>query len=152
MQFSNQPSLSAEGFLSLTSYKESYSHSTHKWSHTTIYDFALINFRMEPRQNTIKLAQSTVYKLSDVFNGRNNPFYQLIDFYIAQTFTIQDEVKALYETYFTVSLSGHDLKGKDWDFVWKVLAYLNKCGYQRVVFQLKLCRQMFIVISIICRI
>ena len=120
IQFSNQPSLSAEGFLSLTSYKESYSHYRHKWIHTTIYDFALINFRMELRQNNIKLAQSAVYKLSDVFNGRNNLFYQLIDFYIAQTFTMQDEVKTLYEKYFTVILSGHGLKGEDWDFVLKV--------------------------------
>ena len=84
MQSSNQPGLYAEGFLFLASYKKS--------SQTTIHAFALINFRMALRQNNIKLYQSAVYKLSDVFYGRNNPFYQLINFYIAQTFTIQDKV------------------------------------------------------------
>ena len=73
---------------------------------------------MALRRNNIKFAQSAVDKLSDIFYGRNNPFYQLIDFHsLAQIFTIQDEGESLYEKYFTVSLSGDGSKGVDWDFV-----------------------------------
>ena len=89
---------------------------------------------MALRRNNIKFAQSAVDKLSDIFYGRNNPFYQLIDFHsLAQIFTIQDEGESLYEKYFTVSLSGDGSKGVDWDFVLEN-KHLHKGRYQRVVF------------------
>ena len=87
---------------------------------------------MTLRRNNIKLAQSAVYKLSNAFYGRNDPFYQLIEFHIlAQIFTIQDEVQPLYENNFSVSLSGDGSKGEDWDFVLENIKNLHKGRYQR---------------------
>lgn len=72
----------------------------------------------------MNLAQSAVYKLSDIFYGRRHPFYQLIEFhFLAQMFTIQEDVKPVYEKYFSISLSGDASKGESWDFV---LENINK--------------------------
>ena len=97
---------------------KSYPNSIYTCSQITNYTFAIINFRMALRRNNLKLAQSAVYKLSDMFYGRFHPFYQLIEIhFLAQMFTIHEDAKPLYETYFSVSLSGDASKGESWDFV-----------------------------------
>ena len=75
IQPSNQPNLSAEEFLSFTSRKKSNPNHIHLCRQITIYPFAIINFWMAQHRNNIKLAQSAVCKLSDVFYRRNYPFY-----------------------------------------------------------------------------
>ena len=110
--------LSIEDFLSFSSEMKSYPNYIYMCSQITNCIFAIINFRMALRRNNLKLAQSAVYKLSDMLYGRFHPFYQLIEIhFLAQMFTIHEDAKPLYETYFSVSLSRDASKGESWDFV-----------------------------------
>ena len=68
--------LSIEDFLSFSSEMKSYPNYIYMCSQITNYIFAIINFRMSLRRNNLKLAESAVYKVSDMFYGRFHPFYQ----------------------------------------------------------------------------
>ena len=68
--------LSIEDFLSFSSEMKSYPNYIYMCSQITNYTFAIIDFRMALRRNNLKLARSSVYKLSDMFYGRFHPFYQ----------------------------------------------------------------------------
>ena len=116
--------LNVEDFLSFSSEMESPPNYIYMCSQVTNYNFAIINFSMAKQRNNMKLTQSAVYKLSDMFYGRLHPLCQLIEFHcLAQMFTIHEDVKPLYKKYFSVSLSRDSSKGESWDFV---LENINK--------------------------
>ena len=117
-------SFNVEGFLAFTKNMDQCPNYIHLLSQVMNYAFAVINFRMALRRNNLKLAQSAMYKLSDLFYGRIHPFYQLIECHFsAQMFCMHDEVKPLFGNFFTISMSGDPSKGESWDFV---LENINK--------------------------
>lgn len=116
--------LSAAGFFEFTKSKTNDPNFLYLFSQVTTYAFAIINFRMGMRRNNYKVALSAVHKLGGLFHGRNHPIYQLIEVYfISHLFTLHDELKPVYEKYFTISLSGDPSRAEDWDFV---LENINK--------------------------
>ena len=59
--------LSVEDFLSFSSEMKNCPNYTYMYRQITDYTFAINNFCMALRRNNLELAQSAVYKLSDMF-------------------------------------------------------------------------------------
>ena len=128
-QRKEEQSFNVEGFLAFTSKMENCPNYIHLFSQVINYAFAIINFRMAMRRNNLRLAQSAVYKLSNLFYVL---FYQLIEcHFLAQMFSMHEEVKPMYEKYFSLSLSGDPSKGESWDFV---LENINKHTLKELIF------------------
>ena len=54
---------------------------TYQVNKVITYAQAIINYRMGIRRNNQLLFQSAMYKIPDLFHGRNHPFYQIIEVY-----------------------------------------------------------------------
>lgn len=88
---------------------------------------AIINYRMGIRRNNQLLFQSAVYKIADLFLGRNHPFYQIIKVYsLCNYLSMPKEVQRLMGESFTLSLSNDLLKGEDCNFVLENVNKINQ--------------------------
>ena len=114
----------AQGFISYCKSKSDNANFMYLVNQVTNYAQAIINFGMGMRRNNVKLSNSAVHKLSDLFHGRNHPFYQLIEvYYTAGMIGYPNEVRELLDRFFTISMSNDESKGEDWDFI---LENINK--------------------------
>lgn len=115
---------SAEGFFSYCKSKRDNPNFMYLVEQVTTYCQAIVNLRMAMRRNNQLLSLSATHKISEIFHGRNHPFYRTIALYSLSNFlSAPKEVNELLSQNFTISLTDDTSKGEDWDFI---LENINK--------------------------
>ncbi|XP_071139288.1 uncharacterized protein [Mytilus edulis] len=102
-------------------YKEFMS-SNPRWAylHLQVFRFsqAIINLRMGVRRNNSCLVQSAKFHLKELFYGRSHPHYRDIELFdTLQYHFMPDEVKNIWDNNTAFTVSGHNSKGQDLDFL-----------------------------------
>ncbi|VDI27589.1 Hypothetical predicted protein, partial [Mytilus galloprovincialis] len=79
---------------------------------------AIINLRMGVRRNNSCLVQSAKFHLKELFYGRSHPHYRNIELFdTLQYHFMPDEVKNIWDNNTAFTVSGHNSKGQDLDFL-----------------------------------
>ncbi|CAC5389991.1 unnamed protein product [Mytilus coruscus] len=105
----------------LTFYKEVLSNNP-RWKnlHLQVFRFsqAIINLRMGVRRNNSDLVHSAKFHLKELFYGRSHPHYQNIELFdTLQYHFMPDDVRNVWDTNISFTVSGHPSKGQDMDFL-----------------------------------
>ncbi|CAC5383293.1 unnamed protein product [Mytilus coruscus] len=105
----------------MLSYKEFMS-SNQRWAylHLQVFRFsqAIINLRIGVRRNNSCLLQSAKFHPKELFYGRSHPHYRNIELFdTLQYHFMPDEVKNIWDNNTTFTVSGHNSKGQDLDFL-----------------------------------
>ena len=85
---------------------------------TCEYSQAILNFRGGIRRNNADLVNSAKFKLRGLFWGRAHPYYQKIELFDQlQYFAMPEEVRQVWDENVSITRSGDDSRGQDFDFI-----------------------------------
>lgn len=109
----------SKGFLEVYK-KELYTDSTfrHLFNLVSRFSQAIINFRMGVRRNNSELIRSAKFMSKELFFARNHPKYQSIIIHDELQYAMMPEVvKMAWDKHSSITKSGHDSLGQDFDYV-----------------------------------